>query len=273
MSPVRLLPYLLISFGLTWGLALIMVLFPEPVSALFGPITMTNPLFLLAVYAPAIAALILVFRSAGFAGLKRFLGRLLVWRVHPGWYLLALLGPPLIMSSAAWLGSGLAEWSMPYATPGGVLAALGTALIIGPVEELGWRGLMLPTLQQRHTPFLAGLIVGGVWTLWHVPAFLIGGTPQSGFDFLPFVVGTVSVAMIMTVMFNDTGGSLLLPVLMHFQLNNPLTPDAQPWDSVAFLALAVLLVWRFRSSMFCRTGNTMVVPAVDDQESGLPETE
>jgi hypothetical protein len=95
-----------------------------------------------------------------------------------------------------------------------------------------------------------------------VPAFLLSGTPQSGFDFLPFVTGTVSVAMIMTVMFNATSGSLLLPVLMHLQLNNPITPDAQPYDALAFLLLAAALVWWRRASMFgCRTGYAVVVPA------------
>ncbi len=267
MSPASLLPFLVISFGLTWGLATIMVLFPEQVAAVFGPLRLTNPLFLLAVYAPAIAALLLVFKQAGTAGLKRFLGRLLIWRVHVGWYLLVLVGPPLLMTLAAWPGGGLAEWSMPYPTLLAVLAALASTLLIGPVEELGWRGLMLPLLQQRYTPFSAGLIVGGVWSLWHVPAFLLSGTPQSGFDFVPFVVGTMSVAMIMTIMFNATAGSLLLPVLMHFQLNNPLTPDAQPWDAVAFLLLAALLLWHFRATAFGLTGVTVVVPV----ESAFPE--
>ena len=254
MTTAHLRPFLIISFGLTWGLAALMALFPDLVTAVSGPLDMTNPLFLLAVYAPAIAAVFLILRLLGVPGLKRFLGRLLIWRVHAGWYLLALAGPPLLMTAAAWLGAGLSEWSFPYASGTALLGALGVTLVIGPVEELGWRGLMLPILQQRHTPFAAGLIVGGVWTLWHVPAFLLGGTPQSGFDFLPFVIGTMSIAMVMTVMFNATSGSLLLPVLMHFQLNNPLIPDAQPWDAVAFLLLAVWLIWLFRASVFERSG-------------------
>jgi len=31
-------------------------------------------------------------------------------------------------------------------------------------------------------------------------------------------------------MFNKSGGSILLAALFHFQLNNPLWPDAQPSD-------------------------------------------
>jgi membrane protease YdiL (CAAX protease family) len=262
----RVLPFLFISFGLTWGLASLFVLFPDQISDLFGPLRMTHPLFLLAVYAPAIAALALVLRDGGLQGLRRFLSRLLIWRVHPGWYLLTLCGVPLLMTAAAWLGGGLETWSYPYSDAAGgaatvaLLAALGTTLVIGPVEEFGWRGVLLPLLQQRQTPFIAGLLVGAAWTLWHVPAFLLSGTPQSGFDFLPFVVGTMSVAMIMTVMFNATAGSLLLPVIMHFQLNNPITPDGQPYDALAFLLLALLLIGYRRDSMFVPGGYSEVVP-------------
>jgi len=263
----RVVPFLVISFGLTWGLASLLILFPEQIERLFGPLGMTHPLFILAVYAPAIAALVLVLFDSGFPGFLRFLSRLLIWRVRPGWYLLVLFGVPLLMTGAAWLGDGLAVWAYPYVGPGGaaslalLLAALGTTLVIGPVEELGWRGVLLPLLQKRYTPFTAGLMVGAIWTLWHVPAFLLSGTPQSGFDFLPFVIGTLSVSMIMTVMFNATAGSLLLPVLMHFQLNNPLTPDGQPWDALAFLLLGAVLVWYWRDSMFSPGGVSEVVPS------------
>lgn len=256
----RLVPFLVLSFGLTWGLAVVFVLFGEQVESVFGPLSMANPLFLLAVYAPALVAFVLVIRDTGWGGLVRFLDRLLIWRVHPGWYLLAIFAPPVLMTLSAWLGGGLAEWSYPYTSVGALLAAFSLTLMAGPVEELGWRGLMLPLLQQRFSPVVAGLVLGLVWALWHVPAFLLSGTPQSGFDFLPFVVGTVSIALIMTMMFNATSGSLLLPVLMHFQLNNPLTPDGQPLDAVAFLVLAIGLIWFYRSSAFKPGGNMVVVP-------------
>jgi uncharacterized protein len=33
-------------------------------------------------------------------------------------------------------------------------------------------------LQQRHRPWLANLVVGIVWALWHLPLFYIEGTWQ-----------------------------------------------------------------------------------------------
>ena len=55
-------PFVLISFGLAWGIVGLYVLLPERMEAVFGQITGNHPLFFLAVYAPAIAAFILVAR-------------------------------------------------------------------------------------------------------------------------------------------------------------------------------------------------------------------
>jgi membrane protease YdiL (CAAX protease family) len=39
-------------------------------------------------------------------------------------------------------------------------ASADAALLIGPVEELGWRGVGLPLLQRRYAPLWASLILG-----------------------------------------------------------------------------------------------------------------
>jgi transposase len=57
-------------------------------------------------------------------------------------------------------------------------------------------------------------------------------------------------------------GSLLWPMLFHWQLINPFWPDAQPWDTWNLLVLAVIVVWWNRDTMFTREGAvTEVVPA------------
>ena len=84
------------------------------------------------------------------------------------------------MVGAALLKGTLSAYVFPFSSTSQVLSALGIALIVGPVEDLGWRGVMLPLLQPRFAPIYAGLIVGTVWGVWHIPAFLLSGTPQSG---------------------------------------------------------------------------------------------
>ena len=60
--------FLLIAFGLTWGLVAVLIFFPETAARLFGEISASNPLFILAVYAPAIAAVTRVSWYGGFRG-------------------------------------------------------------------------------------------------------------------------------------------------------------------------------------------------------------
>src|SRR6056300_1873552 len=81
-----LVPFLLISFGLAWGIVGLYVFLPEPMGAMFGQLTGNHPLFYLAVYAPAIAAFTLVARTGGREGLQAFLGRALLWRCSAAWY-------------------------------------------------------------------------------------------------------------------------------------------------------------------------------------------
>jgi membrane protease YdiL (CAAX protease family) len=124
------------------------------------------------------------------------------------------------------------------------------ALFIGPIEEFGWRGLALPVLQRKFTPFWAGVILGVIWAIWHIPAFLLSGTPQSAWSFGPYFIGVVATSVIMTSMFNATQGSLLIAVLYHFQAMNPAWPDAQPWDNLLFTLVAVIIVVLNHRQMF-----------------------
>jgi membrane protease YdiL (CAAX protease family) len=256
-----LLPYLIITFGLTWGLAALYLFDNEPMVALFGALGTSHPLFMLAVYAPAIAALIVVGYFGGPQGLRRFLGRLLLWRCPPGWVAFLLFGVPLIYYAGAAVKGNLIPGPPGFTSVRELLSAMAFMVLLGPVEELGWRGVALPLLQRRLAPVWAGLVLGAIWGLWHLPAFLLRGTPQSAWDFTPFLVGSVAVSVILTPLFNRTHGSILLAALFHFQLNNPLWPDAQPYDTIFFVAAAVLAVWMHRASMLARDGAvTEVVP-------------
>jgi hypothetical protein len=268
MTTRVLLHFLIITFGLTWGLALAFLLFTDAIVSVFGPLSMTNPLFLVAVYAPGIAAFALVVRESGLDGLGRFIRRISLWRCPPGWYAFILLGIPLLMVGAALLKGTLSAYVFPFSSTSQVLGALGVALIVGPVEEFGWRGVMLPLLQQRFAPIYAGLIVGAVWGVWHIPAFLLSGTPQSGWSFLPYFVALLAVSIIMTALFNASRGSLLLAMLVHFQLNNPIFPDAQPFDAVTFALAALLVAWWYRKALLSQPDAiTTIIPKRTRQES------
>ena len=99
------------------------------------------------------------------------------------------------------------------------------------------------------------------WGLWHLPAFFLSNTVFANWGFLPFFVGNVVLAVLVTPIFNQTQGSLLWPMLFHWQLINPFWPDAQPWDTWILVAVAAIILWWNRDTMFRREGAvTEVVP-------------
>ncbi len=276
MKTKTLIPFLALSFGLTWGLAAILFLFYDQVVAIFGEVSSTNPLFILAVYAPGIAGVLLVWRSYGLKGLGSFFRRLTLWRISGWWWLFLILGiPTLVYAGAAVKGS--INDPFPFSPWTQVFPAIAAALLLGPIEEFGWRGLALPLLQRKLSPFWAGLTLGFIWAAWHIPSFLIGGTPQSNWAFVPYFMGVVTISVILTPLFNNARGSLLISALFHFQMMNPIFPDAQPWDTLMFMIAAVIIVWLNRHTMFKRgTGITEVLmpekisdPAVETGEMGI----
>jgi membrane protease YdiL (CAAX protease family) len=266
MTLRTLIPFLAISFGLTWGIAVALLLFTDQLAAIFGPLTGTNPLFILAVYAPAIAAVFLVWRRFGLGGLARYFRRLTLWRMPMVWWAFLLLGIPAVFYVGAAIKGNLAD-PFPFTPWYRVLPAMATALFIGPIEEFGWRGLAQPLLQRRLAPFWAGLMLGVIWALWHIPAFALSGSPQSSWSFPAFFVAVVAMAVILTPMFNAAGGSLLVAGLFHFQANGPAWPDAQPWDTLVVVVVAVVVVWLNRRTMFQQgAGATDVMMPVDGDE-------
>lgn len=261
--PVRsLLAFVGLTFGIAWGVMGFALAFQDAVEAVLGPMRASHPLFILAVWAPAISAILLVLWYGGLPGLRRYLSRLLLWRAPIGWYLLLLIGLPVISYLGAALGGALTREALAQPPLAELLALMGFMLILGPMRELGWRGYALPLLQRRLAPVWAGLVVGVVWALWHVPAFFLSGTPQSGWGVMPFLMGATAVSVILTGFFNAARGSILVAILFHWQLNMPMWPDAQPWDMYLFVLLAVLVVWFRRADMFSRAGAvTEVMPA------------
>lgn len=258
-------PFLLLAFGLTWGLAALFLLFPDPFIALFGEISMKNPALILAVYSPGIAGVFLVWRWFGVRGLGSFFQRLGLWRGPGVWWLFVILGIPAVFYAGAAV-KGPVSAPLSYTTWGEFFPALTLALFLGPIEEFGWRGVALPLLQRRFSPFGAGLLLGICWGVWHIPAFMLSGSAQSAWSFAPFFVGIVAISVMMTPLFNAARGSLLLPVIFHFQMNNPLWPDAQPWDTLFFVAAAVVIVWLNRTSIFQSGGGVteILMPGAGD---------
>jgi hypothetical protein len=268
LAAPALISFLGLTFLITWGVIGAYILAPELAAGVFGPISGSHPLFFLATWSPALAGFWIVYRYGGLAGIRALCSRVLIWRVSWGWAAFVVLVIPLVFVAGSLIKGGPLLAPLP---PGGVttvLLALFMMLFLGPIEEFGWRGVMQPLLQRHVAPLWAGLIIGTTWGIWHLPAFFLAGVVFADWSFLPFFIGNVALAVLVTPIFNSTQGSLLWPMLFHWQLINPFWADAQPWDTWILLAVAVIVVWRHRDSMFsCRGAVTTVLPGTRGPDS------
>ncbi len=256
-----LIGFFLLTFAITWGLVGMYIVAPDWSSSTFGEISGSHPFFFLATWAPAISAFLLVLTFGGVVGLKAFLSRLFLWRLSSLWVAFILIGIPVVFLIGSSLKSGPLLAPIP---PEGVAAMISITfmmLFLGPIEEFGWRGVAQPILQRHMAPLWAGMIIGTIWGIWHLPAFFLSGTVFAGWNFFPFLIGNITLAVLVTPIFNSSRGSLLWPMLFHWQLILPIWPDAQPYDTGILLAVAVAVVWWNRETMLSRTGSvTEVIP-------------
>jgi membrane protease YdiL (CAAX protease family) len=254
-----LIAFLILTFGITWSLIGIYIVRPEWASVTFGEISGSHPFFFFATWAPAISALVLLLYYAGLSGVKGFLSRLLLWRCSPAWATFIFIGIPLVYVAGSLIKGGPVLAPLPSE---GVVALIPTLLVmlfLGPIEEFGWRGVAQPIVQRHIPPIWAGAIIGAIWGIWHLPAFYLSGVVFAEWSFLPFFVGNITLAILVTPVFNQSQGSLLWPMLFHWQLINPLWPDAQPYDTWVLVAVTLIVVWWKRDTMFTRVGSVTEV--------------
>jgi uncharacterized protein len=226
-----LLIFFLVSFGFTW-----LVLAPAALSA-YGFISLPVPInviITLATLGPFLGGISAAAYETGPAGVMALLSRVVRWRVKVAWYALVLAGPALVMLVAFLLWRGLGGPQLPAPPAQAWLSIpilIGVLLLPALFEETGWRGFALPRLQLRNGALAASVILGIIWAAWHAPIWLI---PEAGFSSLPFsifAIFTVALSILFTWLFNNTGGSVLLPALAHAAIN----AYPQPWNTAVYL--------------------------------------
>jgi uncharacterized protein len=95
-------------------------------------------------------------------------------------------------------------------------------------EEAGWTGFLQSTLQERHGPLLASIMVAPAFALMHLPLLLLD-VPRDGFT--SFVLGVaVQMGLVVTLavffrivimwLYNGAGRSVLIVALFHSAFNS-----------------------------------------------------
>jgi len=221
------LAFFALAYGWTW-------LFWIP-AALIGQeaSTLVMPLRYLGGIGPVVAAIILTYIAQSKEGRRDYWQRVIDFRrINVKWYAVVFLAVPLLTAIAALLdlllgGSGIQLEAMSgfVSCPWAILPFVAFILLFGPLpEELGWRGYALDRLQIKWSALSASLVLGTVWSLWHLPLFFIEGTYQNELglgtlSFWMFLIDMVPKAILYTWVYNNTRRSILSAVLLHFMVN------------------------------------------------------
>jgi membrane protease YdiL (CAAX protease family) len=213
------LKYFVLAFSFTWALWLPAVLDARGLIS-----SLPVPAQALGAFGPMVAAVVVTAQEGGRAGIRSLLRRIVRWRVAPVWYGVALLGP-----LALTLGSMALHVALGGQPPslGALIGALPMVLImfvymmifVALGEEVGWRGYALPALQARYSALLSSVILGMMWAFWHLPLFLNPDTFYSNLPFGLWLAYLIPFTILITWVFNSTGGSVLMAMVVHAAMN------------------------------------------------------
>jgi membrane protease YdiL (CAAX protease family) len=203
-------------------------------------------LSLLIPLSPSLIAIGVTALAFGRDGLRSMLKGKFLAGLNLRWTLVALLLIPFLATVAVWIHSWFGGPPLALRTTQ-LLPQVIVILLISLGEEFGWRGFALPRLQARFSALNASLVLGVIWGFWHFPGFLIGTGVPLDLPFTVFLLWTVLATILMTWVYNNTGGSILSAVLFHSAANAtfnylPLLPEWAGQGTTFDVFLGLLLV-------------------------------
>ncbi len=201
-----------VTFGFSWIYWLTVLASARHLVAYRVPMTP------LGAFGPAVGALSTAAVMGGRPELAQLLRRLgtrgITWR---GLALALVAWPALTAIAIGSAGFSGAELSMaPRLSLVLVVLIFIEILIFTSVgEEVGWRGYALPILLEKTGPVVASIVVGAIWTLWHLPLFWIPGTAQAAIPFGYFALAILASSFVFTAVFRLTAPSIIAVLLLH----------------------------------------------------------
>jgi membrane protease YdiL (CAAX protease family) len=250
--------FYILVYAFAWGFGGLVLLFPAWGAAHFGRVTLWNPIVFATIWTPTIWAFILAFALDGVAGLRDLLIRVFRWRIKLRWYLVSTVGIASLGLTASFVRAYVTHTPSPPVFDFAAWPALivyGLSMLVvdpGPIgEDPGWRGYALPRMLQRFNPAVASVLLGSVWAVWHLPAFLFSGMPQSGISIGWFLLEVVALTVLMSWVAVNTGGAVIPAILMHWASNRFTVLEGQGamYTAIAYSLAAVIVVLATRGRL------------------------
>jgi len=216
--------FVCLSYVISWAIWL------AGMSTIPDLISLSDKRFILFVVAgsfgPTISALIFTSFSGGWVAIKSLARRLVIvkvnWKVYAmTFFLLPVIGITTFLVIGITNSVDLSAIAITAIALMPINALVGGAIFgIGPLgEEMGWRGFLQDRLQGKANPVVIAVIIGLIWSAWHLPLAIRFEDFRSGLSLWEFCAlypfFTMLLAFIMAHLWRLSKGSLLIAVLFH----------------------------------------------------------
>lgn len=178
-----------------------------------------NPIFIsiyaIAGYSPAISAIITIACYYTKKECIEFFIKVINIKINILYYLyvlvciLILWVPPYIISV---VNGGIEDMlSLPLYY---ILIFTPMMIFAGGIEEIGWRGFLLPNLLKKLSVTKSSLLIGIIWSVWHIPMWFVIGSPQQKLNFITFFISCIASSLLLSLLYIKTR-SVWVCILFH----------------------------------------------------------
>jgi membrane protease YdiL (CAAX protease family) len=206
--------YFVFTFAISWSAALVIVapklLHGEPIPKFSG--ILMFPAMLLG---PVASGVLMTRLLDGPAGIRKLFSSIVRMRVGIDWYAVLLFPPAAVLAVLLTLKTFVS----PAFAPNHFFLGVVFGIPAGFLEEIGWTGFAFSKMQARLGTLQAGVLLGLLWSAWHLPVidFLGAASPHGTYlplFFLSFATAMTAMRVLIGWIYQNTQ-SVLLAQFMH----------------------------------------------------------
>ncbi len=216
--------FFIITFSWSWLIWTPLILFNLKIIPFPGNLLsiLTIPVIMIGVFGPLVGAVYCIRKEKGRGFVKQYLRSFLNFRLGLKAYCIPIFifgGTTFI----AWFTPELfGEEQLPMLLPSIWLFIPYLPFMIllgGGQEEFGWRGYALPILENEFGIWTANLILGFIWSCWHLPLWFIKAISQPYMNFGGFTLLMIGYSFLLSWIRAITGDKPFAYLFAHGAAN------------------------------------------------------
>ena len=185
--------YFFLTFLISWSAAFVIVA-PKLLQGEAVPKTSGILMFPAMLLGPSLSGLLMTRLVDGSRGIRELFASVFRVRLPWAWYGLVLLPSTTVLAVLLLLRTFISAAFI----PNHFLLGIAFGVPAGILEEFGWTGFAFPRMQARFGTLRAGVLLGLLWSAWHLPVidFLGAATPHRPYLILFFLAFTTAMTAI-----------------------------------------------------------------------------